>query len=230
MSDREATPDGEPGDAGASATGGGATDDGRPDDPYESLEPAEEDPDVPDWDDEYLDRVSDRLMYNYDLERDVTAGGESFALGGEMRMLNKKHFLHPSITLGEHESFEYVYARRQPTVRVADFERLVELGHELADERVEHSEDHFSTEFVFVLVTDSIPESVASFVTDFSERELLNYGYYGHYEIHLVAVAPAAEAIAASRDAHVEEAFRLWAPIDESEPGLFELITRRLQL
>ncbi|MFC7139632.1 hypothetical protein ACFQMA_07240 [Halosimplex aquaticum] len=220
--------DGDPAD-GDAGTADQEVDSGRGD-PDESLEPAEDDPDVPEWDDEYFDRVSDRLMYNYDLEKDVRAGDEPFALGGEMRMLNKKHFLHPSITLGEHESFEYVYARRQPAVRVPDLERLVELGHDLADERIDPSEDHFSTEFVFVLVTESIPEEVASFVGEFSQRELLNYGYYGHYEIHLVVVAPEDERIEASRGAHVEEAFRLWAPIEREEPGLFDLITRRLQL
>ena len=34
----------------------------------------------------------------------------------------------------------------------------------------------------------------------------------------------------ASREAHVEEAFRLWEPIEAEEPGLWQLITRRLQL
>jgi len=198
-------------------------------DPYEDLEPAEE-PDVPDWEDEYLDRVSDRLLFNYDLEKDVRAGGEAFAMYGEMRMLNKKHFLHPSLTFAEHESFEHVYVRQADHLTVPDVEALVDLGHDLAEEEVDADPDHFSTEFVFVLVTDEIEPPVREFVADFEERTMLKYGFNGHYEIHLVVVAPDEEDIVSSRDAHVEEAFRLWSPIEKEEPTWWDLVTRRLQI
>lgn len=198
-------------------------------DPYEDLEPAEE-PDVPDWDDEYLDRVSDRLLFNYDLEKDVRAGGEAFSMYGEMRMLNKKHFLHPSLTFAEHESFEHVYVRQAEDLTVGDVEALVDLGHDLAEEEVDADPDHFSTEFVFVLVTEEIDAPVREFVGDFEERTMLKYGFNGHYEIHLVVVAPDEEDIVSSRDAHVEEAFRLWSPIETEEPTWWDLVTRRLQI
>ena len=198
-------------------------------DPYEGLEPAEE-PDVPDWEDEYLDRVSDRLLFNYDLEKDARAGGEAFSMYGEMRMLNKKHFLHPSLTFAEHESFEHVYVRQADHLTVTDVEALVDLGHDLADEEVDADPDHFSTEFVFVLVTDEIDAPVREFVSDFEERTMLKYGFNGHYEIHLVVVAPDDEDIVSSRDAHVEEAFRLWSPIEKEEPTWWDLVTRRLQI
>ncbi|MFB6071248.1 MAG: hypothetical protein ABEJ76_09510, partial [Halanaeroarchaeum sp.] len=100
-------------------------------------EPVEEFEDVPNWDDGYLDRVSDRLMHNYDLEKDVTVHGERFDLAGEMRVENEKHFFHPSLNYANHESREYLYARRQDGVTVADLERLVDLGHDVAEERVE---------------------------------------------------------------------------------------------
>ena len=198
-------------------------------DPYEGLEPAEE-PDVPDWDDEYFDRVSDRLLFNYDLEKDVRAAGERFALYGEMRMRNEKHFLHPSLTFAQHESAEHVYARRQDQVAVADLEHLVDVGHDLADAEIDADPDHFSTEYVFVLVTDEIPAAVREFLDGFRERTMLKYGYNGHYEIQFVVVAPEREAIVSSRDAHVEEAFRLWSPIEDQDPSWWDLVTRRLQL
>ncbi len=198
-------------------------------DPYEGLEPAEE-PDVPEWDDEYIDRVSDRLLFNYNLEKDVRVGGEHFELYGEMRMLNKKHFFHPSVTFAEHETYEHVYTRRQPDVTVADLETLVELGHDLADSEIDPDPDHYSTDFVFVLVTDLVSDDVREFVDGFRDRTMLKYGFNGHYEIHLVVVAPEHEDIVSSRDAHVEEAFRLWTPIEKTEPSWWDLVTRRLQL
>jgi len=198
-------------------------------DPYEGLEPAEE-PDVPDWADEYLDRVSGRLLFNYDLEKDVRAGEERFALYGEMRMRNEKHFFHPALSFAEHESYEHVYARRQDAVDVADVEALVALGHDLADGEIDPHPDHYSTEFVFVLVTDEITPPVRAFVDDFRKRTMLKYGFHGHYEIQLIVVAPDAEDVVSSRNAHVEEAFRLWTPIESEEPGWWDLVTRRLQL
>lgn len=199
-------------------------------DPYENLEPAEDDPDVPEWDDEYLADVSDRLMFNYDLEKDVVERGEQFDMHAEMRMQNEKHFLHPALSFAHHESYEYLYARRQDRATRADLDSLVSLGHDLAEDQIEPDERHFSTEFVFVLVVEEIPDDVADFVADFSVRELLKYGYHGHYEIHLLVVNPEGERVVSSRGAHVEEAFRLWTPIEKEEPGLFQLLTRRLQL
>ncbi len=199
-------------------------------DPYEDLEPVEEDPDVPEWDDEYVDRVSDRLMFNYDLERDYEVRNEPFTLYGSMQMHHQKHFLHPMLSFAHHDTFEHVFARRVGELRVAAFDRLVELGHALADEWIEADEEHYSTEFTFALIGESIPPAVRDHVADFRERTLIKHGYYGHYEIHLLAVAPDREEMVSSREAHVAEAFRLWEPIEEEDPSWWDLLTRRLQV
>lgn len=187
-------------------------------------------PDVPDWEDEYIDRVSDRLMTNYDLEKDFSVGRERFDLYGEMRMRSEKHFFHPALSYAQHHSTEHLFVRRQGTVRVADLESLVGLGHELADEWIEADDQHFSTEFIFAIVAEEIPDDVRSFVADYDDRTLLKYGFKGHYEVHLVVVAPEAKSLVSSPKAHVEQAFRLWDPIEEPDPSWWQLFTRRMQL
>ncbi|WP_254766227.1 hypothetical protein [Salinilacihabitans rarus] len=174
---------------------------------------------IPELDDEYLDRVSGRLVHSYDLETDVRVRGERFDLAGELRVESSKHLFHPSVTYANHHMREYLYADRRDRVSVADLERLVDLGHDLADERVEPSEEHKATEFTFVVVAPSIPEAVRSFVEGFKERTLLRYGFHGHYEIHLCVVAPEREACVSSRRTEVDAAFALWEPIEE-ERGL----------
>jgi hypothetical protein len=186
--------------------------------------------DVPDWGDEYLDRVSDRLMHNYDLEKDYRARGERFPLYGKLEVHSEKHFFHPALSFGHHDTHEHLFARRTEAPTVAEFERLVELGHELADEWITANEEHYSTEFTFVLVAPTIPEAVREFVSGFRDRTMLKYGYYGHYELNLVAVAPEDEDVVSSEQATVEEAFRLWEPIEKDEPGLLRLIARRFQI
>jgi len=186
--------------------------------------------DVPDWEDEYLDRVSDRLMYNYDLEKDVTLHGESFAMAGEMRLESEKHFFHPSLNYANHEAREYLYARRQSAVTVADLERLVELGNEVAEERVDRQDDHFSTDVTFVLVVPAIDDAVASFVESFSGRNLLMFGFHGHYEVNLAVVSPDDQQSVASKNADVVTAFETWADIEREQPGLLGTILRRLEI
>jgi hypothetical protein len=190
--------------------------------------PAEELPeDVPVWEDEYVDRVSDRLMFNYDLDKDHRVRGETFTLKGTLRMESRKSFLHPSITYGHHESREHLFVQRADRVRVADVERLVSFGHDLADEWIEADEEHLSTEFTFAVVAADIPDDVAEFVSGFKDRTLLKYGYYGHYEINLLVVAPESEALVGSRNVEIQDAFRLWEPI-ERDPGLVARLKRRL--
>jgi hypothetical protein len=183
--------------------------------------------DVPDWDDEYVDRVSDRIMFNYDLERDVSVRGEPFTLQGELRIESHKQFFHPAITYGHQHAYEHLFLTERGPVRVSDLERFATLGHDLADEWVDADEEHYATDFTFVAVTEEITDDVRSHVESFEDRELIKYGYHGHYEIHLAVVAPDREELVVSRNADVSDALRTWEPI-EPDRGLVERLKRRL--
>jgi hypothetical protein len=183
---------------------------------------------VPDWpDDPYLDRVSDRLMHSYDLEDGVHHGGYRWDLYGELRMVNQKQFVHPALSYADHESEEYLFARRVGRPTVSELERLVDLGHDVADERVSGDEEHYRTDVTFVLVADEITDSVREFVDGFRDRTLLKFGYYGHYEVNLIVVAPDRRTAVASDAADAAQAFALWEDLDDSEPGLLERVARR---
>ncbi|ADB61858.1 hypothetical protein Htur_2990 [Haloterrigena turkmenica DSM 5511] len=182
---------------------------------------------VPDWDDEYLDRVSDRLMYNYDLEKDRSVSGERWDLYGEMRVRSQKQFFHPALSYADHEAEEYLFARRESRPTVAALERLVDFGHDLADERVVPNEEHFGTDFTFVLVADELPDDVREFVDGFRDRTLLKFGYHGHYEVNLVVVVPDAEDHVASEAADVAEAFTLWDEVSEPDEGFLSQFAKR---
>ncbi|WP_197702916.1 hypothetical protein [Halorubrum trapanicum] len=182
---------------------------------------------VPDYDDEYLDRVSDRLMYSYDLDRDVVVDGERFELTAEMRMRNQKQFLHPALSYADHDVMEHLFARRVATPSVGELERLVEFAHGVADERVDGNEQHYGTDVTVVLVADRIPDAVDEFVDGFRDRTLLKFGYYGHYEVNLVVVAPDEERLVASEAASSAEALRLWERVEKPDDGIFSKFAKR---
>jgi hypothetical protein len=170
---------------------------------------------VPEWDDEYIDRVSDRLFHNYDLERDYSVRGHGFTLYGQLEIERRKQFFHPSVNYGNHERIEHLFVTRADSVSVADMERFSDLADELADEWIEANEEHYGTEFVFGVVAPEIPDAVREFVSSFESRTLLKYGYYGHYTIRLFVVAPDQEDSVASPETDVVRAFRLWSDGDE---------------
>jgi len=182
---------------------------------------------VPDYDDEYLDRVSDRLMYSYDLDRDAVVDGERFDMTAEMRVRNQKQFLHPALSYADHDMMEYVFVRRVATPNVGELERLVEFAHDVADERVDAHEEHYGTDVTVVFVADRIPDAVADFVSGFRDRTLLKFGYYGHYEVNLVVVAPDGESLVASESADTAAAFRLWERVDPPDEGIFSRFAKR---
>nr|WP_224450190.1 hypothetical protein [Haloprofundus salilacus] len=189
-------------------------------------------PDVPDWEDEYLDRVSDRIMFNYDLEKNRTVRGRTFDLFGRMRVESQKHFFHPSLNYANHTAEEYLFAQRRNAVTVTDLEALVSLGDDLADdpEWLVADEEHYGTDFTFVLVAPAISDDVREFVADHSGRHLIKYGYYGHYEVNLAVVAPDDEDVVASANADVARAFALWSDVDPTEGrGFVRRIVDRLR-
>mgnify|MGYP005851812357 CR=1 FL=1 len=189
--------------------------------------PAEIRENVPDYDDEYFDRISDRLMYSYDLDADVVVDGERFELYAEMRMRNQKQFLHPALSYADHDMMEYLFARRVPNPTVGELERLVAFAHGVADERVEGNEQHFGTDVTVVLVADRIADDVADFVEGFRDRTLLKFGYYGHYEVNLIVAAPDGERLVASEAADIAGAFRLWEPVEQPDEGFFSRFAKR---
>ena len=211
---------------GESEDAGPAVDSPKEGDEGEAVDAAGEP--VPEWDDEYLDRVADRLKFSYDLERDYTAGGERFDLYGRLHIESQKQVLHQSLNWANYQTNEHLFARRARGVSVADLEGLVDLGHDLADEYIEADEEHRETELTFVLVVPSIPETVRSFVAGFRDRTLLRYGYYGSYEVNLVVVAPDREDGVASSEADVAAAFELWRDAEAEQTGLLGRLRRLL--
>jgi hypothetical protein len=184
--------------------------------------------DVPEWDDEYVDRVSDRLMFNYDLERDSRVDGETFDLYGHLEIHTQKQFFHPAITYGHHAAYEHLFLRRVDEARVSTLERLVDVADDLAERWIDADEEHYATEFTFVLVAPRIPDGIREFVEGFADRTMLRYGYNGFYETHLAVVAPDREALVTSARADVGDALTVWEPIDRGTPGPLERLKRRL--
>lgn len=184
---------------------------------------------VPDWDDEYVDRVSDRLLHNYDLERNKTVQDRRFTLYGQLAIKRRKQFFHPALTYGDHETTEHLLVQRTDSVSVADMERLSKLGDQLADEWIVPDEEHFGTEFVFGVVAPRVPDEVQAFVSEFETRTLLKYGYHGHYSVRLFVVAPEKQSSVASPDVDVVRAFRLWDENSEQRSKKSNGVVSRLR-
>ena len=191
-------------------------------------EESEEDPlaAVPDWDDEYVDRVSDRLLHSYDLQQDRTVQGRRFTLYGQLSIRRHKQFLHPSVTYGDHQRTKHLLVQRLDDVSVTDMERLSALSETLAEEWIDPDVEHFGTDFVFGVVVPEIPADIRQFVSSFESRTLLRYGYHGHYTTRLFAVAPDREASVASPNTDVVQAFRLW---DDGERERSQGVLQRLR-
>jgi hypothetical protein len=179
---------------------------------------------VPTWDDDYLQRVGDRLAHAYDVDRDREVRGERFDLYGRLTVESQKQFLHRSLNWANYETAEHLFARRAGGVSRADLDALVELGHALADGWIDADEQHRGTEFTFALVVPSIPGAVSEHVAGFRDRTLLKFGYYGDYEVNLVVVAPEREQVVASREADSAAAFDFWDAYDPNAAGLLSRV------
>lgn len=140
---------------------------------------SDSDPDLPEFNDEFLTAVRDRLAANYDLEREYTAERERFEMYGRLHIESQKQVLHPALNWANYESEEHLFVRRTERVTDRDLDHLVDLGHDLAETWVDAHEEHFGTEFTFVLVVPEVPDAVADRVSGFRDRTLIKYGYHG---------------------------------------------------
>lgn len=182
---------------------------------------------VPEWDDEYIEAVAGRLLYNYDLERAYRAAGRQWLLYGTFRVQTQKQFFHPALSYADHKTEEHLLVQRTDQPTVTELQTLVNDGHDLADTWIDPNEEHYGTDITFVLVADTITDAVADYVSGFRDRTLLKFGYYGHYEVNLVVVDPEGETCVASKTADVATAFRLWDDVGESGDGLLSRFAKR---
>lgn len=192
-------------------------------------DPEPEQHEVPDWEDEYIDRVSDRLLSNFDMAKQSRVGDYEFDLYGQMLIKNQKEFFHPALRYAYHESVEHLLVQRRDSVTVDDIEEFEDFAHALANDWIEATEDHFETIFTFVFVVPEIREAVREHVSGYRERPLLKYGFNGHYEINFIVVAPDEEDLIASTQADVWRAFQLWSNVDDGVPdGVFGRLKAKL--
>jgi len=183
---------------------------------------------LPEFDDEYIDRVAHRLVHHYDIEKEYRLDGRCWDLYAEMRVISQKQLLHPALSYADHETEEFVFLRREPRPTVSTLEQLVEHGHEIADERIVADEEHFETEISFVLLAEELSEDVREFVSGFRDRTLLRFGYYGHYEINLVVVVPDEQTAVASTVADIADGVTLWET-ERDDDGVLSRVVRRLR-
>ncbi|WP_459191589.1 hypothetical protein [Halosimplex sp. J119] len=180
------------------------------------------DGDVPVWDDEYVERVSGRLMHNFDLEKDREIGGRHVTLYGRMEIESQKHLFHPSLNYANHGATEHLFVTHRDRVTPTDLEAVVEWAHDLAEEWIDADEEHFSTDFTIALIAPRVRDDVQKFVSGFKDRTLLKFGYYGHYEVNLVVAAPEREDLVTSRATDIDSAFALWDSPGEESSGLLD--------
>lgn len=183
---------------------------------------------IPELTDPYLETVGQRLVHNYDLESDYTVNGEQFDLYGYLEVHNKRQVLHPALSVGHHEAREHVFLKRTETLSEADLDRVIELGHALAEEWITADEEHYSTEFIFAFVTTSLAAPVSNRIEELDERTLLKFGYHGHYDIHIAAVDPTQQHLVSNAAFDLTEALRTWDPVSGTDPGLVTRLVRRL--
>ncbi len=183
---------------------------------------------IPELTDPYVEAVGQRLVHNYDLEGDYTVNGERFDLYGYLEVHNQRQVLHPALSVGHHESREHVFLKRTETLSEADLDRMIELGHALAEEWITADEEHYSTEFIFVFVCSSLSDPVSNRIEELDERTLLKFGYHGHYDIHIAAVDPAQQHLVSNAAFNLTEAVRTWEPVGGTDSGLMPRVVRRL--
>lgn len=190
------------------------------DDPSES--------EFPEWERDYLNRLAGRIVHSYDLEKNKHIRGFDFTLYASFEAQRHKQLFHPAISYAEHNLYEYLFVNEYDTVTIETVDQLIDLGHELADDWIDADDDHYATEFSFGLIVPSIPDDIRQYVSRIDERTMLRYGFDGHYDIHIIVVAPEEQSIVATDRAEIQAAFIEWDTQSRST-GIFSSLLDQLR-
>lgn len=137
----------------------------------------------------YLSELRKKYQRNFDIEENTLLTNMPVDLFAKSHVRNESYFGSKGITIYAFENNEYCYAKYQDEILIQDIEQFAENLKEEIDKKVIVHEEHMSSTFTGILITNKIlhPE-IIRYITQYSYQKSYWFGLKGWSDVRFILV------------------------------------------
>jgi hypothetical protein len=150
----------------------------------------------------YLESVSEKLKYNFDFIENPDYDGISFNLAAKSNIRNERYIGTKKAVVYAYENNEYCFFRTINHIDFKEVDQTIDVLKKAINDFVEPSDEHMSTMFTAILVTNGIVDAgLEEKISKFRYQKSFKLGLHGWTSIRLVVVEIESGKVIASREA-----------------------------
>lgn len=160
--------------------------------------------------DEYIDIISEKLTYNYNVEKEKDLNGTMFDLHAICNVNNSKFIGSKKIVVYAYDNNSYIYVKNFKTLSIEDVRNVLDANAEKLLTSTQVDSEHMSTHYTIVFVTESsLPSELKNFIKKYRKQKSYAFGFKGWSSIGVVLVSLGENEIVYNKDARkIYKAFK----------------------
>lgn len=150
----------------------------------------------------YLENVSEKLSANFDFMDNMKFGNIGFELAAKSHIRNEKYIATKQTVLYAYENNEYCFFKTVDDLGFKEVDLVFSAIRKSAEDFVEPSEEHMSTTFTGIIVTQKpVDEETLEKVKKLKYQKSFKFGLQGWISIRLIIVELGSGKVTTSREA-----------------------------
>ena len=135
-----------------------------------------------------LNRLMDAYSHHYDIERDVTVGGETYPAMAIYYMRDENYVITRKNVISAVENHEYVYFYLTEHLDAADLQHHIETTMTDGLARIKPHKEHMSSLVKLVILADTIDEEAKTLIKKTRFHKNYRLALHGWMEYHIAAM------------------------------------------
>lgn len=150
----------------------------------------------------YLENVSEKLKYNFDLIEIPEFDGIKFSLAAKSNIRNERFVATKGTVIYAYENNEYCFIRVMDDVTLEGVDDTFNALKKAMDDFVVPNDEHMSTVFTgIILTTGNVDANLEDIIKKFKYQKSYKLGFHGWTSIRLVVVEISSGKVITSREA-----------------------------
>ena len=150
----------------------------------------------------YLEKVSEKLKYNFDFIDIPEFDGIKFNLAAKSNIRNEKFFATKGTVIYAYENNEYCLIRTIDDINIEGVDKTFNVLKKAMDDFVVPNEEHMSTIFTGIILTQgSVNADLEARIRKFKYQKSYKFGLHGWTSIRFVVVEIDSGKVITSREA-----------------------------
>ncbi|MFV0499677.1 MAG: hypothetical protein ACK5NF_06595 [Bacilli bacterium] len=158
----------------------------------------------------YIDDVSERLSFYYDIKSDQIINNTFFDLYAVSNVQNSKYMGSKKVVVYAYNNNSYIYIKKEKVITIDSIVEVLDKNVEILLNQSRDDDNHMSTHYTFVFVSDTtIDNETIKFVKKYRKQKSYSFGLNGWSSIGIILISLNNNTVINNKDAkRIAKAFK----------------------